>query len=83
MPFDGCFRDMSFDTLFRKSIHIIYSHNLGNSVSAPQKPSSKIGQSVDLIKCVLKSSNYGLHDECIHKKLEECEYTYIHCTTTC
>ena len=29
----------------------------------------------------MKSNNYGLHDECIYKKLEECEYTYIYCTS--
>ena len=28
----------------------------------------------------MKSNNYGLHDGCIYKKLEECEYTYIYCT---
>ena len=58
-----------------------YPHYLGNSVSVPQKPSSKIGQSVDLIRRVMKSNNYGLHDGCIYKKLEECEYTYIYCTS--
>ena len=39
----------------------------------PEKPSSKIRR-------VMKSNNYGLHDGCIYKKLEECEYTYIYCT---
>ena len=29
----------------------------------------------------MKSNNYGLHDECIYKKLEECEYSYIYCTS--
>ena len=29
----------------------------------------------------MKSNNYGLHDGCIYKKLEECEYTYIYCTS--
>ena len=29
----------------------------------------------------MKSDNYGLHDGCIYKKLEECEYTYIDCTS--
>ena len=52
---------------------------LGNSIKVPQKPPSKIGQLVDLIRRVMKSNNYGLHDGCIYKKLEECEYTYIYC----
>ena len=29
----------------------------------------------------MKSGNYGLHDGCIYKKLKECEYTYIYCTS--
>ena len=48
----------------------------------PKKPSSKIGQSVDLIRRVMISNNYGMHDAwCIYKKLEECEYTYTYCTS--
>ena len=58
-----------------------YPHYLGNSISVPQKPSSKVGQSADLIRCVMKSSNYCLHDGCIYKKLEECKYIYIYCTS--
>ena len=58
-----------------------YIHYLGYSVSVPKKPSSKVGQSVDLIRRVMKSDNCGLHDGCIYKKLEECEYTYIYCTS--
>ena len=56
-------------------------HYLGYSVSVPKKPSSKVGQSVDLIRRVMKSNNYDSHDGCIYKKLEECEYTYIYCTS--
>ena len=29
----------------------------------------------------MKSNNYGLHDGCIYKTLEECEYTYTYCTS--
>ena len=58
-----------------------YPHYLGNSISVPQKPSSKIGQSVDLIRRAMKNNNYGLRDGCIYKKLEECEYTCIYCTS--
>ena len=29
----------------------------------------------------MKSNNYSLHDGGIYKKLEECEYTYIYCTS--
>ena len=81
--FDGCFRDLNFSFFLS-----IYIHYLGNSVSVPKKPSSKIGQSVDLIRRVMKSNNHGLHDGCIYKKWEEGEYIYAHiyCTsakTTC
>ena len=58
-----------------------YPHYIENSISVPKKASSKIGQSVDLIRRVMKSNNYGIHDGCIHKKLEECEYTYIYCAS--
>ena len=34
-----------------------------------------------MIRRVMKSNNYGLHDVRIYKKLEECEYTYIYCTS--
>ena len=37
--------------------------------------------SVDLISRVIKSNNYGLHIGSIYKKLEECEYRYIYCTS--
>ena len=56
-----------------------YPHYLGNSISGLQKTASKIGQSVDLIRRVMKRNNYGLHDGCIYKKLEEFKYTYIYC----
>ena len=29
----------------------------------------------------MKSNNYGIYDECIYRKLEECEHTYIYCTS--
>ena len=58
-----------------------YPHYLENSISVPKKALSKIGQSVDLIRRAMKSNNYGIHDGCIHKKLEECEYTYIYCAS--
>ena len=57
----------------------VYPHYLGNTVSLLQKVSSKIGQSVGLNRPAMKTKNYGLHDGCIYKKLEECEYTYIYC----
>ena len=58
-----------------------YPQYLSNSISVPQKASSKIGQSINLIRRVMKSNNDGLHDGCIYKKLEECEYIYIYCTS--
>ena len=69
------------DLFFEFPILSTYPHYLGNSVSVPQNPSSKIRQSVYLIRRVMKSNNYGLHDGCIYKKLEECEYTYIYYTS--
>ena len=69
--FDGCFRDLNFSFFLS-----IYIHYLGNSVSVPKKPSSKIGQSVDLIRCVMKSNNYGLYIYIF--LLHKC--TYIYCT---
>ena len=69
------------DLFFEFPILSTYPHYLGNSVSVPQNPSSKIRQSVYLIRRVMKSNNYGLHDGCIYKKLEECKYTYIYYTS--
>ena len=43
-----------------------------------QKPSSKIDQSVDVIRRRLMKS---MQDVCIYKKLREWEWTYIYCTS--
>ena len=54
---------------------------LDNPINVPIKPTSKMGQSVDLIRRDMQENNYGLHDGCVYVKLEECQYTYIYCTT--
>ena len=54
---------------------------MDNPTNVPMKPTLKVLQAADLIRRVMKSTNFGLHDGCVYKKLDECEYTYIYCTT--
>ena len=55
----------------------IYLNYLENSIGVLQKTSSEIGQSVDLIRHVMKSNNYGLCDVCIYKKREVWIHIYL------